>query len=199
MQQDFDRVDFWQEELQDRQYEHIYTTLIDKQNYWFLTTLTCIKYNYLCSHLQVKLSEANRIVMLFFYFSHMCASGSSASLGTLPSPFIGFDLMINFSGTRAIPSIGLIFQIPDQWNLIYLADFFKCQTDWIPLIWSLKFQKCSAPLHFKYELGWTVFLASGTPQQLISRGKNWKITFKILFFPTWKLMLLFGESPITHV
>ncbi len=47
--------------------------------------LTRVKWNYLCSHLQIRLGEANRIVTLFFYFSHICVSGSSALLVTLPT------------------------------------------------------------------------------------------------------------------
>ncbi len=73
--------------------------------------LTCVKCNYLYSHLQVRLGDANRIVTLFFYFSHICAFDSSAPLGTLPSLSIEFNLMTNF------------FQVPDQWNSIDLADF----------------------------------------------------------------------------
>ncbi len=38
---------------------------------FFFKILTCVKYNYLCFHLRVWLGEANRIVTLFFYFSHM--------------------------------------------------------------------------------------------------------------------------------
>ncbi len=66
----------------------------------FLKILTSVKCNYLCSHLQVRLDEVNRIVTLFFNFSHICASGSSVPLDTRSSPSTGFNPMTNFSGTR---------------------------------------------------------------------------------------------------
>ncbi len=44
--------------------------------------------------------DANRVVTLLFYFSRICNSGSTVPLSTLPSPFIGFNLMTNFSGIR---------------------------------------------------------------------------------------------------
>ncbi len=69
----------------------------------------------------------------------LCASGSSVHLGTQHSPSITFNLMTNFSGTRpmefhrsgwffryqtnGISSITLIFQVPDLWSSIDLADF----------------------------------------------------------------------------
>ncbi len=78
---------------------------------FFLKILTRVKCNYLCSRLQVRLYEANSIAILFFYFFHIRASGSSVPLGTLPSSSIVFNLMTNFSGTCR------------QWNSIDLADF----------------------------------------------------------------------------
>ncbi len=48
----------------------------------------------------------------------------------------------------------------------------------IPSNWTPKIQN-GMPLPFEYELGWTAFLASGTPQKWISRGKDWKMTFKV--------------------
>ncbi len=123
-------------------------------------------------------------------FWPLCASGHSAQL----VHWLESD-DLTFSGTRwmelhqsgwffryqsnGIPSIWLIFQVSDLWNSINLV---------------IEISKCTAPLHFKCELSWTAILASGTPQQWISREKTEKITFKKLFFPTWKLTL-FGESP----
>ncbi len=132
---------------------------------------TCLKCNYLCSHLQVRLGEANRIVTLLFYFSHIYTFGSSASLGTLSSPSIGFNLITNFSGTRSMeihqsgwffrfsgsPAIWLIFQWLDWWNSINLV---------------IEISNRSASFNFKSELGQTAFLASGTPQQWIPIEKK---------------------------
>ncbi len=144
----------------------------------------------ICSHLPVLLGDVNRIVTSFFYFSYVCASSSWAPLGTLPKPFIGFNLMTNFSGTRSmefhqsdwffryhnngIPAIRLIFQVPDRWNSINLV---------------IEISKHSAPLHFEHGLCWTAFLAFGTPQQWISiKKKCEKITFKKFFslFENWR-------------
>ncbi len=69
---------------------------------FFFKILNHIKCNYLCSHFQVRLAEANRIVTLFFCFSPICAPGSSVSLGTVPSPYIRFNLMTNFPSTRSM-------------------------------------------------------------------------------------------------
>ncbi len=107
---------------------------------FFFKILTRVECNYLCSHLHIRLDKANRILTLFSYFFYICASGSSAPLGTFPSSSIGFNLMTNltyFPGTRSmefhqfswflkyqtsgIPSIWLIFQAPDRWNFINLV------------------------------------------------------------------------------
>ncbi len=103
----------------------------------------------------------------------MCASGRSPPLGTLPSPSIGFNLMTNFSRTRSmefyqsdwfftyqineIPSIWLIFQVPDQWNSINLV---------------IEISKRPASLLFEYELGWTAFLDSRKKQLKKYLSKN---------------------------
>ncbi len=78
---------------------------------------------YLWSHFQVRLDEVSGVVTLFFYFSCVYACGRTVPLGTLSSPSIGFNLMTNFSGTSPdrIPSIWLIFQVPDRWNSIDLV------------------------------------------------------------------------------
>ncbi len=70
--------------------------------------------------------------------------------------------------------------------------FFRYQTNGIPSIWLIfenlviEISKCSAPFHFEYELDWTAFLASGTPQQWISRKKTWKNDLKKIIFPYLK-------------
>ncbi len=87
----------------------------------------------------------------------------------------------------------LTFQVPDRWNSIDLADFSSTRLIGILSIWSLKVQNAMSPLFFECELGWTEFLSSGTPQHWISKGKPEKMTFKKLFFTTWKLTL-FEES-----
>ncbi len=74
--------------------------------------------------------------------------------------------------TDGIPSIWLIFQVPDRWNYS------------INLV--IEILKRSAPLHFEYELGWTAFLDSRTPQQWISKRKNWKNNFQKNIFPYLK-------------
>ncbi len=144
---------------------------------FFFKRLSRVKCNYLCSYLQVQLGEADRTVTLFFLFSHVCASGSSAPLGTLPSPSIGFNLT-NFLGTRPMGF---------HWS----GWFFMCQTDGIPLICSLKFQNA---LHLSTLcMNWTElhFWALGH----LSYGFQEEKLFKKLFFSTWKLTL-FGESPM---
>ncbi len=136
-------------------------------------------------------SAMNKCNFIFLLFSCMCfwqlsSSRHSASLS------IRFNLMTIFSGTRSmgfhqsgwffwyrtnrIRSIWLIFQVADR----------------IPLIWSLKFQNA---LHLStLSINWTEL--HFWPQQRISRKKKTqKITFKKLFFPTWKLTL-FRQSPI---
>ncbi len=144
------------------------------------------KCNYLCSHLQVWLGEANRIVTLFFYFSHICASGSCAPLSTLPSPsdliwWLTFQVinLDNFSGIRSMK-----FQ---------RSGWFKCRTNGILLIWSLRFQNT---LHLSsLSMNWVElhFLPLGHISNGFQGKKPEKITFEKLFFSTWKLTL-FGES-----
>ncbi len=140
----------------------------------------------------VRLGEANRIVTLFFYFSHICASGSSAPLGTLPAHPL--DLIR-----------WLTFQVSDQWNSINLSDFsgtrpvefqrsrwfFKCQTTGIPLIWSLKFQ--NTPHLSTLSMNWAElhFWLMGH----LSNG----ITFKKIFSSAWKLMLYRETLACTYI
>ncbi len=62
------------------------------------------KCNYLCSHLKVRLGEANRIITLFFYFFHIYVSGHSTQ------PIHPLDLIW-----------WLTFQVSNQWNSINLA------------------------------------------------------------------------------
>ncbi len=66
------------------------------------------------------------------------------------------------------------FQVPDKWNSIDL---------------DIENSKCNVPLTFEYELSWTAFLACGTPQQWISRGK-WKKDFQknFLIKHEWKMV-----------
>ncbi len=54
----------------------------------------------------------------------------------------------------------------------------------------------STPLHFEYELGWTAFLASGTPQQWISKGKSEKNNFQKIFFLYLKLDAFWRMTPV---
>ncbi len=68
--------------------------------------------------------------------------------------------------TDGIRSIWLFFEVPDQWNSIDLV---------------IEISKCFAFLHFEYEVSWTAFLASGTPQQWISREKTEKKLSKNYF------------------
>ncbi len=167
---------------------------------FFFKILTRVKYNYVCSHLLVRLGEADKIITLFFYFSHihMCLWQLSASVHSAQALSIGLNLMNNFSGTgsmefhqygwffryqtNGIPSNWLIFQVPDQWNSINLV---------------IDISKRSVLLHFEHELGWTEFLISGTPQQWISRKKTEKITFKKIFFITWNWCFL-ENRPYTY-
>ncbi len=155
----------------------------------FQDTLTCVKCNYLWSHLQVQLDESNGVVTLFFYFSHIYLLLAAQCLGALPSPPIEFNLLTNFSVTRlmefhrsvwffryqtdGIPSIWLIFQAPNWWNSIDLV---------------IEISKHSASLHFGYELGWIAFLASETPQHWISREKTERITFKKSLLENWRFL-----------
>ncbi len=81
--------------------------------------------------------------------------------------------MTNFSGTRSMEFHQSVwFFRSRQWNSIELV---------------IEISKRSALLHFDYELGWTTFLASGTPQQWMSRGKNWKNNFQKIIFPYLKI------------
>ncbi len=103
---------------------------------FFFKILTC---NYFCSHLQVQLGKVSGIVTLFFYFSRICTSGSSALLCTLHSPPIGFNLMTNFSGIRLMEFHG------SGW-------FLKYQPPGITATWSMKFQKALHP--FTLSMNW---------------------------------------------
>ncbi len=107
----------------------------------FLFQHTCVKCNYLWSHLQVRLDGANGVVTLFFYFSHIWSSGSPMPLGTLLSPSIGFNPMTNFSSTRSmefhwfghwnfktlcIPStLSMNWAEQDFWPLEHLSNRFQ--------------------------------------------------------------------------
>ncbi len=110
----------------------------------------------------VWLGKANRIVTLFYYF---LAAQRPWSLPSL---------------SNGVPSIWLIFWVPDQWNsIIWLI--FQAPDQWNSINLVIEILKRAAPLHFKYELGWTAFFVSGTPQQWIPRKKPEKITFKNFF------------------
>ncbi len=49
--------------------------------------------------------------------------------------------------------------------------------------------KWDAPIPFEYELGWIAFLASGTPQKWISRGKRLKNDLKFHQTGHWKFKM----------
>ncbi len=64
------------------------------------------------------------------------------------------------------------FQVPDRWN----------STDLV-----IENSKWDATLPFEYELSWTAFLVSGTPQQWISRKKYWKTNIQKIIFDDLKI------------
>ncbi len=129
---------------------------------------TCVKCNYLWSHLQVRLDVANGIVTLFFYFSHIWASGSSVPLSTLPSSSIWFNLMTNFSGTRLLE-----FHWSGYWNFKTLC--IHLLRVWIRL-------DC-------------IFGLWDTSAMDFKEKNTEKKTFKKSFLTNWKLILI-RESPL---
>ncbi len=55
--------------------------------------------------------------------------------------------------------------------------------------WSLKIRNEMPPFSFEYELGWTAFLASGTPQKWISRRKKLKNDLEFHQTGHWKVKM----------
>ncbi len=72
--------------------------------------------------------------------------------------------------------------------------FFKCQTNGIPSIWSLKFQNALHPSTLSVNWAELHFQPLGHLSNGFQGKKPERITFKKLFFPIWKLTLSENHS-----
>ncbi len=91
-------------------------------------------------------------------------------LGTLSSPSNGFSLMTYFSGNRSM-------------EFHQSGWFFKCQTDGIPLIWSLKFQNSLHLSPLWVWIGLNCIFRLWDTSAMDFKKKKWKNNYQKIIFP----------------
>ncbi len=114
--------------------------------------------------------EANGVVTLFFYFFHVCASGSSVLLGILPSPSTGFNVMTNFSDTRLMEFHQSVWFFRYQTDVVYFSSTRLMKFHWSGH-WNFK-TLCIPPLWVWIEVNCIFGLWDTSAMDF--NGKNWK-------------------------